>query len=683
MADSFGNDLILLERLAAGGMAEVYRGKQLGYAGFEKTIAIKRILPNYAANEEFKAMFREEANLSGLLQHQNIVQIFGNGEFNDYLYLTMEFVDGKNVRQVLARADKKKIRIPVEFGLYIVSEAAKGLDYAHNFHDEKSGEPLEIVHRDMSPQNIMLSYDGAVKIVDFGIAKAAARSGQTKAGVLKGKFGYMSPEQAQGMPLDRRTDVFALGIILFELLTQRRLFTSDDDLRTLQLVKDCRVPRPSKYNPDVSQSLDAIVLKALKKEKSERYANGNELYVDLIRYLNQKYSRFLPTDLSKFLREVFAEDMIEEKKKREKANAEMPARQEISRSVAVQAPGFPLAAPPASKVGELTVSTGVTNPTESVDPIQTNAAHEAKNNSSQLFEGLNQHTADEITNKLAADYDATKLYDKESELNVKTGSSSISAEDSIPFPKRPLPPVTSLPPPRSSTDSGTFRKQLQLKAHLQKKAPPKQAGLRKPHPAALLAVFVLLGVGFYKTLRTEDNPLDVGKHPANECPINQTWNSEKMICSEVVNGVSPDLAPKTINPSPRLKCSVEEVLHPKTGKCVKGASLCRGPQKWDSATQACVAPPAADNSIWVLNSENYVPSGVLNLRSTPQADFVSINGKQVVSSDRKPLKSPIRAIRLKPGVYRIKVKNNFFGMSKEENITIDADRILDIDLLMK
>jgi hypothetical protein len=237
----------------------------------------------------------------------------------------MEFVDGKNVRQLLARADKKKAKIPIEISCFIASETAKGLEYAHNFADEKTGQPLELVHRDMSPQNVMLGYEAGVKIVDFGIAKAAARSGHTKAGVLKGKFGYMSPEQAQGMNIDRRTDIFALGIILFELLTQRRLFTSDDDMKTLQLVKECRVPRPSKYNPNVSPQLDSIVLKTLRKERGERYGSAAELYADLSHFMNHKYPRFLSTDMSNFIKGLFSEDIVEERKKRERYNAEIPA----------------------------------------------------------------------------------------------------------------------------------------------------------------------------------------------------------------------------------------------------------------------------------------------------------------------------------------------------------------------
>ncbi len=321
------DDLLLLEKLAAGGMAEVYRAIQQGYGGFEKVVAVKRILPHFASDEDFKNMFVMEANLSGLFMHPNIVQIYSNGEAEGYLYLVMEFVDGRNVRQLLARCDKAKTRIPIEYSCFIVAEAAKGLDYAHTFVDQKTGQDMEIVHRDMSPQNVMLSYDGSVKIVDFGIAKAAARSENTRAGVLKGKFGYMSPEQANGMPIDRRTDIFALGIIFFELITQRRLFSHDDDMRTLQLIRECNVPRPSKYNPAVSPALDRIVLKALAKNRNERYQTAGEFFGDLHRFMNQKYPNFLPTDFAKFLKEkAFLSDIAKDRAKREALAADAPAR---------------------------------------------------------------------------------------------------------------------------------------------------------------------------------------------------------------------------------------------------------------------------------------------------------------------------------------------------------------------
>ena len=315
-----------MERLAAGGMAEVFRAKQMGYGGFEKTVAVKRILPHFAESEEFKTMFRMEANLSAMLQHSNIAQIFANGENDGYLFLVMEFVDGKNLRQLLARADKLQLRIPIEICCFIAGESLKGLDYAHHFIDEKTGEPMGIIHRDVSPQNIMMSYEGSVKVVDFGIAKAASKAESgTKAGVLKGKFGYMSPEQARGADLDKRSDVFAMGIVLWELITQRRLFTHEDELRTLEKVRECKVPKPSEKNPTIPYALEKIVMRALEKEPGVRYNSCGEFYADLARYMNDRHPSFIPTDFAKFMKEFYKEEIVEDKKRREKLNLEAPA----------------------------------------------------------------------------------------------------------------------------------------------------------------------------------------------------------------------------------------------------------------------------------------------------------------------------------------------------------------------
>jgi serine/threonine protein kinase len=315
-----------MERLAAGGMAEVFRAKQMGYGGFEKTVAVKRILPHFAESEEFKTMFRMEANLSAMLQHSNIAQIFSNGENEGYLFLVMEFVDGKNLRQLLARADKLKFRIPLEICCFIAGESLKGLDYAHHFIDEKTGEPMGIIHRDVSPQNIMMSYEGSVKVVDFGIAKAASKAESgTRAGVLKGKFGYMSPEQATGSTLDMRSDVFAMGIVLWELITQRRLFTHEDELKTLERVRECKVPKPSEKNPTIPYALEKIVMRALEKEPGVRYNTCGEFYADLARYMNDRHPNFIPTDFAKFMKEFYKEEIIEDKKRREKLNLEAPA----------------------------------------------------------------------------------------------------------------------------------------------------------------------------------------------------------------------------------------------------------------------------------------------------------------------------------------------------------------------
>jgi len=217
---------ILLEKLASGGMAEIYLAKSLGAQGVNKFLAVKRILPQYSENPEFKEMFREEAKVSVNLRHSNVVPIFDFGEEKNQFYLVMDYVEGRNVRQMLNELKKQQIQLSIEQICYIVREAAGGLDHAHRCIDGATGRPLNIIHRDISPQNIMISFEGEVKIIDFGIAKAETQLEATKAGTLKGKFGYMSPEQADGLPIDVRTDIFFSGNYSMGIPGQRQIVYS-------------------------------------------------------------------------------------------------------------------------------------------------------------------------------------------------------------------------------------------------------------------------------------------------------------------------------------------------------------------------------------------------------------------------------------------------------------------------
>src|SRR3990167_8278271 len=216
----------LLDKLAVGGMAEIYKAKTFGVDGFEKLLVIKRILPHCAADSEFITMLIDEAKLSVLLSHTNIVQVYDLGKVGDDYFISMEFIDGSNLRQLLQRAAESETKLPVEICVYIMSEICKGLDYAHRKKDHHN-QPLHIVHRDISPQNILISYDGEVKIVDFGIAKAAMNMSQTTTGILKGKVSYMSPEQALGKPLYNRTDIFSSALVFYEMLVGKKLFSGE------------------------------------------------------------------------------------------------------------------------------------------------------------------------------------------------------------------------------------------------------------------------------------------------------------------------------------------------------------------------------------------------------------------------------------------------------------------------
>ncbi|RYZ78767.1 MAG: serine/threonine protein kinase, partial [Proteobacteria bacterium] len=219
--EQFGKYL-LLEKLASGGMAEVYLAKSVGAVGVNKFVAVKRILPQYSQSREYIDMFKEEAKIAVNLNHGNVVSIYDFGVEHEQFYLVMEYVEGRNLRQIINEMKKSNVQFSTDQIVFIMKEVAAGLDHAHRCIDGSTGRPLNITHRDMSPQNIMVSFEGETKIIDFGIAKAETQVEATKAGTLKGKFGYMSPEQADGMPIDLRTDIFSLGIVLWELLANDR-----------------------------------------------------------------------------------------------------------------------------------------------------------------------------------------------------------------------------------------------------------------------------------------------------------------------------------------------------------------------------------------------------------------------------------------------------------------------------
>ena len=239
---------LLLDRINIGGMAEVWRGKTFGAGGFERLVAIKRILPNIAEDEEFITMFIDEAKITVQLNHANIAQIYELSHISNSYFIAMEYISGKDMRAVFDRCRKKGEPAPIPLTCYCIAKCCEGLDYAHRKKD-RQGRDMNIVHRDVSPQNVLISYEGEVKVIDFGIAKAAGKATKTQAGILKGKFGYMSPEQIRGLPLDRRSDVFAIGVCLYEMLTGERLFVGDSDFSVLEKVRKVEVLPPSHLQP--------------------------------------------------------------------------------------------------------------------------------------------------------------------------------------------------------------------------------------------------------------------------------------------------------------------------------------------------------------------------------------------------------------------------------------------------
>jgi hypothetical protein len=324
---------VLLERISVGGMAEVFKAKPLQGEGNGKILAIKRILPSMAEDADFIQMFIDEAKISGQLHHSNIAEIYELGRVDNSHFIAMEYVWGKDLLQMQNRFRRLRQTMKPAMAAFIASRICQGLDYAHRKTDA-SGKLLGIIHRDVSPQNILVSYEGEIKVIDFGIAKAASRSTRTQAGVLKGKFGYMSPEQVRGLPLDRRSDIFAIATILYEMLTSERLFLGESDFATLEKVRNVNVPPPSKVCPACSPDLERIILKGLAREADERYQWASEMAVELDAFLEQNDPTFTTALLSNWMKTQFAAEW-----KREGAVLEQQAKLDPKAALAAAAAG--------------------------------------------------------------------------------------------------------------------------------------------------------------------------------------------------------------------------------------------------------------------------------------------------------------------------------------------------------
>ncbi len=301
----------LLERINVGGMAEVFKAKTVGVEGFERIVALKRILPSIAEDEEFITMFIDEAKIAVQLQHANIAQIFDLGKVDDSYFIALEYVNGRDLRGIFDDVRKLGQVMPMPQVCYLIMQLCEGLDYAHNKRDAQ-GRDLNLVHRDVSPQNVLIGYEGEVKLIDFGIAKAAGKASKTQAGILKGKFGYMSPEQVRGLPIDRRSDIFALGIVLYEMLTGERLFIGESDFSTLEKVRNVEIIPPSSINSAIPEKLERIVLKALEKNVEDRYQNAIDLHDDLQMFMHSVGQFSSRKDLSAWMKRTFADEIPQE-----------------------------------------------------------------------------------------------------------------------------------------------------------------------------------------------------------------------------------------------------------------------------------------------------------------------------------------------------------------------------------
>ena len=292
----------ITDRIDAGGMAEVYRGvAESAVGGLKKAVAIKRILPNLTKNKKFVSMFLDEARVSMHLQHANVVGVFDIGMADTAYFIVMEFVDGANLKTIIESLRRQGARMTVAHTLYILMEVCKGLQYAHDVTDPETGRELGIVHRDISPPNILVSKRGEVKLVDFGLAKATSQLESTDPGVVKGKFSYLSPEAASGKDVDRRADIFAVGILLYELLTGKRLFYGETDYQTVELVRQAKVPPIAAQNPEVTPELEQVVRKALARDLNQRFQSAGDLQDALAQYLFSQRLKVTSRDIEQLV----------------------------------------------------------------------------------------------------------------------------------------------------------------------------------------------------------------------------------------------------------------------------------------------------------------------------------------------------------------------------------------------
>jgi len=352
----------VVDEIGVGGMASVHLGRMDGPGGFQKWVAIKRIHPHLVEDDQFVDMFLDEARIAAGINHANVAQVFDLGKDDNTYWIAMEYLHGEPLREVMRRAEDRGQRIGPELAARICADAAEGLHAAHELRG-KNGQLLGLVHRDVTPHNLFLTYDGYTKVVDFGIAKVADRLSQTRAGTLKGKLAYMSPEQVRGADVDRTTDIFALGVVLWEVTTNQRLFRMDTDLDTLEKVQACVVPPPSTIVPGYPPELEACVMKALSKRRQDRYPTAREFSRALQTYLVRSGHFVGPEEVAQFLRSVFADRIqkreahlawaaevtstvnVDQLRAGKSGQAEEPPREDPARSRQQAHNGAPQAAP--------------------------------------------------------------------------------------------------------------------------------------------------------------------------------------------------------------------------------------------------------------------------------------------------------------------------------------------------
>ncbi len=290
---------ILVDKIGQGGMAELYKAEHTSKDGFRRIVALKKILPHLTQDQEFINMFIREARIAAFLRHPNVVQITDYGSYQDAYFIAMEYIDGINLAEII---DRIKAGLPIDLAVFLALKIIMGLQYAHSKKDDKSGTPLSIVHRDISPHNVMVSYEGEVKITDFGLAKAQSEPSFTRTGQVKGKQQYMSPEQALGQKVDSRTDIYAFGVVFYEILTGRQLFEFNNDIDAMMSIPNEEITPLNTVRPEIPEELNRIVMKCLEKDREARYQTAQEIFHELLHFKKTSKITFDSTDLSDFMK---------------------------------------------------------------------------------------------------------------------------------------------------------------------------------------------------------------------------------------------------------------------------------------------------------------------------------------------------------------------------------------------
>lgn len=646
----------LLDRIAQGGMAEIYRARMGHTDGAGRILVIKRIQSGFNANSEFLQMFKSEIKVTMGFNHPNIVQLYDFGDEQGMPYIAMEFVDGKNARQFGHGFEKNKQKLPVELACYIIEQAALGLNYAHSFKDKITGEPLNIVHRDISPQNILISYDGNIKVIDFGIAKATTNGEATKAGVIKGKPSYLAPEQITGEDLDGRCDIFALGICLWELLCGRKLFAApgENEYAVLKLIESCTtyVKAPSTVNPAVPKDLDFIVLKALAKQKEKRFQTAEEFAKALKKFLYAHFAEFNPHDLSVWGKNLFKDDIVNDRKKLQRLNSR------------------------AEQLLQLELDDG------GVALLEESNSPPIERKQEKLFE------SDELSvvETIAAPSSIASQSKQEIELPPQQSGERRSGS---------FPPAPDFQPAQVGTahiltaksNSGSFKRER----------------FRRPQSsgggglvAVFLVVVVLLGVagaGLFwtrpgKTLIAKffpsSQPAPVVVNPVAEIPAGDSDDKDKrhvalrIQVTPAVEGLKITLGDKSVDPAnPMVKVKLDQPLElhvEKSGfKSVHREFVVR-------------ASDVGEMSEWLVEVPlEPLRFGFVTIRTVPSADaniFPTDPNTRTVASEAKPwavLKTPIDNQKLPIGVYQVRLENKVLGMGKTITLQVEENRVTQID----